>query len=436
MHARFALAAALSAALCLCAGCASSATYLGGGPPAEMTERDKAREAAWRDPEGRLRLRAPWMISQAGATRALRAEQAKTTEALEPALFGDSVYSYLKDEFWPFYREYNTPDDLKMLALHEKLRPKPGPPLAGKFDREALHWLDWEHVEAARFQADYRSRLYADADVQGQSADMGLAQQDLTVRGQTIEAWMVTSAFLKLRTIEFCSRPRLAHAGRKFPPRLTDLQVGFMFPWVLPPGIYNITVGSASDRPFASGDEITADVTWAYGTPQGGTESLLVYVNWQNNRDFLNRCPVPGGMYRYKQGNWFTLALGFPYNALAWRPTEKLELSASYEFPRTVFAQIACRPCKPLKVHAGFDWTNQRYYRHDRRHVRDRLWFDEKRLTLGVRWDVNDQLYLDVCGGYAFDRFWFEGQTYEDRDYNRTNIADGPFIGLQLGARF
>ena len=202
----------------------------------------------------------------------------------------------------------------------------------------------------------------------------------------------------------------------------------------------NITFGSASDEPFASPDEMTANVSWFIGLwpPSGNSDSFAFYINWQNNRDFLNRRPIPGFAYRYKQGDWFTSLIGFPDNAIAWRPLEWLELSASYTFPRTVHSQIGVRPLRDqdLKLFAGFDWTNQRYYRRDRRDVRDRLWYVEKSVSAGLRWEIDKRFFLEAVGGYAFDRFWFEADTYEDRSLNRIDISDGPFLTLTVGFRF
>jgi hypothetical protein len=53
-----------------------------------------------------------------------------------------------------------------------------------------------------------------------------------------------------------------------------------------------------------------------------------------------------------------------------------------------------------------------------------------------VRWDITRNVFLEASGGYAFDRFWFEGQSYEDRDQNRINIDSGPIFMLRLSGRF
>ncbi len=44
---------------------------------------------------------------------------------------------------------------------------------------------------------------------------------------------------------------------------------------------------------------------------------------------------------------------------------------------------------------------------------------------------------LTLAGGYAYDRFFFEGKIYEDnRTENRINLAPGFFISARATARF
>ena len=74
--------------------------------------------------------------------------------------------------------------------------------------------------------------------------------------------------------------------------------------------------------------------------------------------------------------------------------------------------------------------------RHGRRKESNRLWYFEKRLVAGVRWQVRDRCHLDFSGGYAFDRFFFEGERYEDRSFNRLDVSGGVFLGVQIVWRF
>jgi hypothetical protein len=43
---------------------------------------------------------------------------------------------------------------------------------------------------------------------------------------------------------------------------------------------------------------------------------------------------------------------------------------------------------------------------------------------------------FQLAGGYAFDRFAFEGESYSDRRENRIDIDAGPFVAARVSVRF
>jgi len=43
---------------------------------------------------------------------------------------------------------------------------------------------------------------------------------------------------------------------------------------------------------------------------------------------------------------------------------------------------------------------------------------------------------FELSGGYAFDRFYFEGESYKHRNENRIDIHDGPFVVGKIMLRF
>ena len=60
------------------------------------------------------------------------------------------------------------------------------------------------------------------------------------------------------------------------------------------------------------------------------------------------------------------------------------------------------------------------------------MWYYEKRGALGIRWQPRRNIAINATGGYAFDRFWFEGETYRDRMHNRIKLDPGPFASIRL----
>jgi len=58
-----------------------------------------------------------------------------------------------------------------------------------------------------------------------------------------------------------------------------------------------------------------------------------------------------------------------------------------------------------------------------------------KRITGGMRFDLR-HVGLEVTGGYVFDRFYFEGERYSERNENRFNVHSGTFVAARLGFRW
>src|SRR6266511_3479123 len=108
---------------------------------------------------------------------------------------------------------------------------------------------------------------------------------------------------------------------------------------------------------------------------------------------------------------------------------------------RSIFRSGRCararpgRSSSPLRAYAGFDWDHDKYYRADRDDKDDKIFYYEKRLTAGVRFDLR-HVGFEVYGGWAFDRFYFEGDRYGNRHDNRIDVDDGPFIVGKVSVRF
>ena len=194
-------------------------------------------------------------------------------------------------------------------------------------------------------------------------------------------------------------------------------------------------VGSPSDRPFASLDEMEINATAFLSVPARQRDAWLFFLNYSNIREFLEDVPVvPGFGYAFRPSEEFSAVITTGIASIQYRPTEKLTLQASYIAIRTVDARIFYQIFRPVRLWVGFDWGSERYLRADRQDSDDRLFYHEKRVRVGAIIGLARELFIDVTGGYAFDRFYFEGEGYSDRDDNRIDVGDGPFAALRVGA--
>ena len=224
-----------------------------------------------------------------------------------------------------------------------------------------------------------------------------------------------------------------------FPDHLWDVRVGGTYRRALTNGWIaggHVSIGSPSDRPFAGADEVLVTATGLARIPHGERGAWLLMLHYANARDWLPHVPLPGVAYEYRANADLLATLGVPFSSIRYSPIPALTFEGSYVLPRRVSTRVTYAVDERLDLYAGFDWTSQSYFRHDRDDDDDRLTHYQKRVEAGVRMDITDKLRFDVTGGFAFDRFWFEGEDYSDRGDNRLDIGDGPFVTASLRVSF
>ncbi len=301
------------------------------------------------------------------------------------------------------------------------------------------------NVGQAETTLEYSTEYNFGEDIGGQGTEMRFAEHDMRLRfpiwqDETREWTMST----RLKSLDFDTDAwlpddRIPFVGDDFPDHLWDIRLGTTYrqklenDWLM--GV-DFTIGSPSDRPFASGNEIAVNTNGFLRIPDGDNNAWVFFLNWSNNREFWQYIPLPGAAYQYRPDDKLDLMVGLPFSSVRYRPLEWLEMDAFYFVPRTVRGRISLLPTENLRFYTGYEWGNERYFRHDRDDNDDRLFYDEQRVKAGVRWDITEALYVDFSGGYAFNRFFFEGEEYDDRHDSRINVGDGPFAAIQLVYRF
>ena len=243
------------------------------------------------------------------------------------------------------------------------------------------------------------------------------------------------SATLRLQQID--TRAVLADTGDPFPDELWDARLGLTYrhrfenSWIAGG---NLTVGSPSDRPFDSEDELVVRATAAVRVPARQRDAWLFTLNYANHQEILSGLPLPGIAYLYVPSDRLQVVVGVPFTSVEVRPLEQTTLQLVYAPVRRVRARATYRPLPPLRLYAGFDWDHEFHLRASRPDPEDRLFYYEKRLTAGLRFDLR-HVGVELAGGYAFDRFFFEGDSYGDRRDHRLDVDDGPFLTVRVSAR-
>jgi hypothetical protein len=246
--------------------------------------------------------------------------------------------------------------------------------------------------------------------------------------------WSVSA---NVRAEEFHTSAILPNTLQPFPDDLIDVRFGTSYrhqfdnDWIA--GIGG-SFGSASNKPFNSVNELTGGVNAFLRVPSFDRDAWLFTISYSTNSQI--NVPIPGVAYLWIPSDYFQAVIGFPFASVNYLPTDELTLSFSYALLTTIHARATYRITRPLRVYAAFDWDNESYFRVPRADDRDRFFYYEKRVSAGVQYVIGPRTNLDFSAGYAFNRFYFEGQTLSDDHNNRIDVGDGPYLALKLLFRY
>lgn len=223
---------------------------------------------------------------------------------------------------------------------------------------------------------------------------------------------------------------------KPFPNTFWDISAGAAFAHQFDNGWTGgavISGGSASDKPFKQADVLNAAIALYLTIPAIDRDYWAFGVYYSPTAEFAY--PIPGIAYFWRPGPDLEVNIGVPF-LLRWQPWEDMRFDLFYFPIRTVSARASWEFFPDTWAYAGFDWSNESYFLADRENRGDRLFSYEKRLAGGVSFDLPYKLRFDVSAGYAFDRFYFQGSRYADRDRDRVNVGNGFFGALQLRIQF
>jgi hypothetical protein len=299
-------------------------------------------------------------------------------------------------------------------------------------------WLEPKFGEQ-QARGDYRLTLYPDRPVDDQPTDLGIVEHNLTLTGPLYQddrnEWTLTGDAL-FKDID--TDAVLPDTREPFPTELWDVSAGVGYRHKFDNGWSGgaaLLVGSVSDRPFASFAEMLIRAIGMVRVPHGEGNACVFSLIYTTDAEFLGGLPIAGIAYQYVHSDRLKAVIGVPFTTVEYEPLERLTLEAQYFPTRRIRTRATYELFRPLRLFAGFDWDNDHYFRADREDDDDRLYYYEKRALAGARFDLR-HVGVQVRGGYAFDRFYFEGEDYPDRRKNRIDVAAGPFVAVGLAVRF
>lgn len=284
----------------------------------------------------------------------------------------------------------------------------------------------------------YSATWYPAQAVSDSAADVGFVRQSLS---GAFPIWRddgdMVFLMASVRNSLFSTDAVLPDTRRPFPHELWNVSLGLMYLHEFDNGWtsgLSTTFGSASDQPFNSTRELNVGFFGFLQVPVQNDRDAWMFSLMYSPVGNLN-FPIPGIAYSWKPSDDLNVNFGIPFSVM-WKPATDLTLNFSYIPVTNINARATYRVKDGLNVYGGFEWLNEAYFLADRAERKDRFLVIEKRLISGIRWDIATHVAIDLSAGYAFDRFYAEGQSQFSNLRDRIDVAPGPFAGASLLLRW
>jgi hypothetical protein len=234
--------------------------------------------------------------------------------------------------------------------------------------------------------------------------------------------------------------PRIASLGYDIPTNLWDAEIGAAYSHRYADkksASLNFSVGSASDKPFDRFQETVIQATASYRIPDGEMNSWVFFINFSNNRPFLNYIPLPGFAYAIVSPKSKVFAvLGLPFVIFDWKPAQDWDIKASALGPTILMAQAGYHLSTSTRLYGEVNWNQILWLPSGRLDVADRLYYDEKRAVLGFEFPILDSLKADIAGGIAGGRRFVRGRSILSSSRQQVDLPTSAFANFKLTASF
>jgi hypothetical protein len=270
--------------------------------------------------------------------------------------------------------------------------------------------------------------------VTGQPAQLGMNAEyvrvaaPLGIPATGAPLWIGIARFGRL---ELSTDAILPDSGGRVPDQLWLVETGVMHIRPLEGGGTiggTFLFGSASDRPYAAGRDLTLMAIGFYNRPARREDDEWSFSLFYSPTSQLPY-PLPGIAYLWRPDETLEAKIGVPAS-IEWRPTEDWTVSANY-FPLVnVNATARRRLSDDLFLLASYRTDTEIYFLADRIQDDERFYVFDQRAVVGLERLLGRGFSLECMASYLFDRRLFQGTSFSS---GRTDVvAFAPGLGLSL----
>ena len=218
-----------------------------------------------------------------------------------------------------------------------------------------------------------------------------------------------------------------ANVAAPLPDRFWDLELGVMRIKQWEGGNQSgamIRVGSPSDQPYSALRDMTVSCLAFLRVPDGEHNAWEFSLFYSPTGQVV--FPLPGLAYRWNPDETLQVQIGVPAS-FTYRPTDDWLFRGSYRPLNQVQLEAVRRVGESWEGFARFDTISEAFFQADRIADRERTYFFDQRLSLGVRRRLLRGWSLEAHAAYVFDRKIFDGESFS-RDRHNVMSLD-PTVG-------
>lgn len=273
-------------------------------------------------------------------------------------------------------------------------------------------------------------------DVDGQADQLAINAQFARVAvpiGVPAEGRPLWIAIAKFGRLEISTDAVLPDSGQPIPGQLWLVETGFMHIRPLAGGGTlggTFLFGSASDRPYAAGRDLTLMTVGFYNRPAANARDEWSYSLFYSPTSQLPY-PLPGIAYVWRPSERFEAKIGLP-PSFEYRPTDDWTFTANY-FPLVNFNATARRRlAEKLSLLAFYRSDTEIYFLADRLKDDERFYVFDQRAAVGLEQTLGRGFTLEATAAYLFDRTLFQGTSFSSGRTDVVNFDDGLGLSLQV----
>ncbi|HAI11841.1 MAG TPA: hypothetical protein DCM28_09065 [Phycisphaerales bacterium] len=165
------------------------------------------------------------------------------------------------------------------------------------------------------------------------------------------------------------------------------------------------------------------------------TSMWQVIVDYDGNRSFLPDIPLPSISYTNWDKSDFTWTVGFPYNALTWDISDKLELELRSILLYNIDATLTYEVSDSFELFGAYASRTDAFRADNDNRSTRRVIFSQQTVELGLSYEPCNEFELTVAGGLAFDQEFEYG--FDSRDTTSiTDVSDEPYLRIAAEIKF